>query len=57
MKIFLMYGPEHGRTINVEADQYCGDFWEVRRTLCGFSYQLTDRKDDEGRRIAVAYRA
>ncbi|WP_168714240.1 hypothetical protein [Streptomyces sp. A1136] len=53
MKILLKNGPEHGRTIT--ADQYCGDFHEVHRTPDGYSYQLTDRRDDRGRRIAVGY--
>ncbi|MFK0238250.1 hypothetical protein [Streptomyces vinaceus] len=56
MKILLMRGPEHGRMITADTDQYRGDFREVHRTPDGYSYQLTDRQDDRGRRIAVCFR-
>ncbi|WP_181387492.1 hypothetical protein [Streptomyces sp. Act143] len=47
--VILMYGPEHGRFLTTEAVE-----GEVLREA-GWSYQLTDDVDDQGRRIARAY--
>ncbi|WP_157901965.1 hypothetical protein [Streptomyces kanasensis] len=48
-KVILMYGPEHGRILTTETT-----YGEVLREG-GWSYQLTDDVDEQGRRIARAY--
>lgn len=48
-KVILTYGPEHGRILTTETTD-----GEVLREG-GWSYQLTDDVDEQGRRIARAY--